>query len=145
MQPLPHHYQVHAKSGSDSLVQLNSGSLEPILSAPPVQFGGDGKHWSPEDLLLAAVADCYILSFKAVAKGSNFEWQDLVCDVQGLLERVEKVNRFTTFTLNVTLSCKAGVDQAKAESLLEKAKAVCLISNSLNASFTLTSTLVVGD
>lgn len=35
------------------------------MTAPPVQFGGDGKEWSPEDLFVAAVADCYLFSFKA--------------------------------------------------------------------------------
>ena len=142
MQPLPHHYHVQAQASADSLVHLNSGELATLESAPPVQFGGDGKHWSPEELLLAAVADCFILSFKAVATGSNFSWENLTCAVEGVLDRVEKVNRFTGFTLNVTLTCSVGVDPEKAERLLEKAKAVCLVSNSLNANFNLASTLV---
>ncbi|BFM13477.1 hypothetical protein R50072_36300 [Simiduia litorea] len=142
MQPLPHHYHVQAQASVDSLVQLNAGELETLESAPPVQFGGDGKHWSPEEFLLAAVADCYILSFKAVASGSGFAWQDLTCAVEGVLEREGKVTRFTRYQLNVVLTCAAGTDKGKAQKLLEKAESVCLVSSSLNGTFELHTDII---
>ncbi|MDN3637679.1 OsmC family protein [Simiduia curdlanivorans] len=142
MQPLPHHYHVQAQASTDTLVQLNSGELETLSSAPPVQFGGDGKHWSPEEFLLAAVADCYILSFKAVSTGSNFRWQDLTCAVEGILEREGKVTRFTRYILTVALTCRGEVDRDKAQKLLTKAENVCLISNSLNGSFELHTEII---
>ena len=145
MQPLPHHYHVQAQASADTLVQLNSGELETLSSAPPVQFGGDGKHWSPEEFLLAAVADCYILSFKAVATGSDFSWQDLICAVEGVLEREGKVTRFTRYILTVALTCGEKVDQEKAQKLLEKAKSVCLVSNSLNGEFELQAEIIAPD
>lgn len=137
MQPLPHHYHVQAQASADSLVHLNSGELATLESAPPVQFGGDGKHWSPEELLLAAVADCFILSFKAVATGSNFSWENLTCAVEGVLEREGRVTRFTRYILTVALTCGAEADKEKAQKLLEKAESVCLVSSSLNGEFEL--------
>ena len=142
MQPLPHHYHVQAQASADSLVHLNAGELGTLKSAPPVQFGGDGKHWSPEELLLAAVADCYILSFKAVATGSGFSWQDLTCAVEGVLEREGKVTRFTRYQLKVVLTCAAGTDKEKAQKLLEKAESVCLVSSSLNGTFELHTDII---
>ena len=34
----------------------------------PVEFGGVSGAWSPEHLLLAAVASCFVNTFQAIAK-----------------------------------------------------------------------------
>ena len=72
MQDLPHHYKVAASAAPQGEVNLASNLLDPILSAPPAEYGGPGNRWSPETLLVAAVADCFILSFRAVARASKF-------------------------------------------------------------------------
>ena len=133
MQDLPHHYSVAATARASSNVELSSPGLENLESAPPAEFGGPGDLWSPETLLIAAVADCFILSFKAVARASRLDWASLTCDVDAKLERVDRVTRFTELTQRVTLEVPAGTDEAKANRLLEKAEHICLITNSLNA------------
>jgi len=133
MQNLPHNYVVAATARSDSNVQLSSRDLESIESAPPAEFGGPGDLWSPETLLAAAVADCFILSLKAVARASKFEWTSVSCDIDATLDRVDNITRFTTITQRVTFDVPAGTDEAKAMRMLEKAEHVCLITNSLNA------------
>ena len=40
----------------------------------------DGR-WTPEDLLLCAVASCYTTTFRAVAESSKFEYKDLQVEV----------------------------------------------------------------
>lgn len=114
---------------------LQSPGLASIESAGPVEFDGPGDRWSPETLLVAAVADCYALSFKAVAAASKFAWLALDCQVEGKLDRIERTTQFTHFDLKVRLTVPPGADHARAQQLLEKSKAVCLISNSLKAEF----------
>ena len=133
MQELPHHYSVAATATSDSNVELSSPGLAKLDSAPPAEFGGPGDLWSPETLLAAAVADCFILSFRAVARASKLEWTSVKCDIDAKLDRVERVTRFTELTQRVTLEVPAGTDEDKARRLLEKAEHICLITNSLNA------------
>ena len=133
MQNLPHHYTVTATANTEDNVRLSSTGLVDLESAPPVEFGGPGDLWSPETLLAAAVADCFILSFRAVARASKLEWESLTCDVDATLDKVEKATRFTELTQRVTLTVPAGTDEAKAMRLLEKAEHICLITNSLNA------------
>ena len=43
-------------------------------------------------LLIAAVADCFILTFRAVARASRFEWISLGCTVDGVLDRAAVEN-----------------------------------------------------
>ena len=118
-------------------MQISSPGLEAIGTASPAEFGGPGDRWSPETLLVAAVADCFILTFKAIAGASKFDWLDLQCEVEGKLDRVERVTRFTAFDIRARLTVPAGTDEQKARHILEKSEAVCLISNSLNGEKTL--------
>lgn len=133
MHNLPHLYRVGASVTPDANVLLTSQRLTEIESAAPAEFGGPGDRWSPETLLSAAVADCFVLSFKAIARASKMEWETLSCDVEGVLDKAETLVRFTEFRLKVVLTVAAGSDEKKALRLLEKAEAACLITNSLKS------------
>lgn len=133
MQPLPHHYRIQAVASAQGAVALSGEGLPPLDSDAPTQFGGPGDKWSPESLLTAAVASCFVLSFGAIADSSKLEWTALECDVVGVLARVEGVSRFTRFDITAALELPAGGDSAKAERLLEKAEQVCLVTNSLRS------------
>lgn len=131
MQAYPHHYRATASSVNSPTVEITAAGLETISTAPPAEFGGPGDKWSPETLLVAAVADCFILTFKAIAGASKVEWLDLQCEVEGKLDRVENVTRFTAFDIRARLTIPSGTDEHKARHILEKSEAVCLITNSL--------------
>lgn len=105
----------------------------PKLSvAPPAQFGGLGDKWSPEDLFMASIASCFILSFRAITKASNFSWLSIQCESDGTLERVDDKTRFTKIVTMATLVIAAGESANNAECLLHKAEQSCLVVNSLN-------------
>ena len=133
MQSLPHTYAVGARAAVEGLVTVSSESLPDISSAPPKEFDGPGDQWSPETLFLAAVADCYVLSFRAVAAASKLTWENIECHTQGKLDSVDRETRFTEIENSITLTLPADADASRAETVLEKAEKICLISNSLNA------------
>lgn len=137
MQKLPHHYRVAATAGPDDSVALSSSGLPDLESAPPVEYGGPGDKWSPETLLVAAVADCFVLTFRAIARASKLEWTALECDVEGVLDREDQVTRFVDVRIKAVLDAPAGTDDSKAKRLLEKAEEGCLITSSLKARPTL--------
>lgn len=132
MQDFPHHYKVAAAAGPDGYVSLSGDGIEVIRSAPPVEFGGPGDKWSPETLLVASVADCFVLSFRAIARASKFSWTSLECEVEGTLERKEGAARFTQFKIKATLSVPQDAKEDRAHRLLEKANESCFITNSLS-------------
>ena len=90
------------------------------------------------------MADCFVLSFRAVARASKLDWTSLECRVEGKLDRVEGRTYFTEFVVHATLRVPAGTDQERATKLMEKAEHVCLISNSLVAQRHLDPTVIVG-
>lgn len=142
MQALPHHYSVEASTAPQGDVALVTEGVAGLPSAAPVEFGGPGGRWSPESLLVAAVADCFVLTFRAIARASDLPWTSLRCAVSGTLDRpADKKTRFTAFALDATLVTPPGVDADKATRLLEKAEATCLVTNSLSATTHLSCTV----
>jgi organic hydroperoxide reductase OsmC/OhrA len=132
MHPYPHTYTVTASATASSNVAVTGPDLPALDTAPPPQFDGPGGLWSPETLLCAAVANCLILTFRAIARASKFDWLELNCRTEALLERVQGGARFTRYTSYATLKLPAGADAAKARLLLEKSEHGCLVANSLN-------------
>ena len=138
MDAYPHQYTVRAVGQAAGNVVLTSDRLPSLISAPPPQFGGPGNAWSPETLLVAAAADCLILTFRAVARASKLQWLNLDCDAEGVLDRVDGVTRFTEMRINARLALPAGGDAQLARRLVEKAERTCLITCSLKAEPVLT-------
>src|SRR3954469_21201660 len=133
MQPFPHHYRATAHGLATDDVELRGERLPVLRSAPPVEFDGPGDRWSPETLVTAAVADCLILTFRAVARASRLAWTSLECDVAGTLDRVGRTAQFTAFEIHAHLTVPAGTDPDAARRALDKAEQNCLIANSLKA------------
>ena len=133
MHPYPHLYVVEASAQPEGDVPVTAAGLPALATAPPAEFDGPGDRWSPETLLVAAVADCYLLSFRGVARANKFAWNSLKCSVEGKLDRIDGKTRFTHIVVRATLRAPAGTDEAKAVQLMQRAEHVCLISNSLVA------------
>ncbi len=131
MQDLPHRYRLEAMARSDGNVVLSAQGLPSLESAPPAEFDGPGDLWSPESLLLAAVADCFVLSFRTLAANSSLGWSGLRCGAEGVLDRAEGGMRFTEIHLHAELELDPGQKRDRAQRLLERAEKICLVSNSL--------------
>jgi organic hydroperoxide reductase OsmC/OhrA len=134
MQPFPHHYAVAAAADVTGDVTLESGALPALSSAPPAEFGGPGNRWSPETLLVAAVVDCLILTFRGIASMSKLPWTSLACEVTGTVDRVERVTQFTAFEIRARLRVPMGTNVEQAQRLLVRAEQTCLVTNSLKVS-----------
>src|SRR5262249_53183775 len=98
--------------------------------APP-QFGGLEGRWSPEDLLLTAVASCFTTTFRALADYSKFEYTDLEVEVEGMVRKAESGYEFAGILIRPTLTIANIEEWSRAERLLEKAKRLCLVSRTL--------------
>jgi organic hydroperoxide reductase OsmC/OhrA len=142
MKPLPHRYVAIARGAGAGPIELQAEGVPPLHSAAPAEFDGPGDAWSPETLLVAAIADCFILTFRAVARAGRLEWTTLECETSGTLERSEGTTAFTRFVTRVTLGVPPGADVAKARELLERSERQCLVANSLRGARSLEATVV---
>ena len=127
-----HLYRVVAwwSSGKSGLVKSDSAP-NAIHFTAPLQFGGFEGRWSPEDLLLAAVAGCYTTTFRALA-----EYTDLEVEARGVVRKAESGYKFDGIVIRPTLTMSSEKEQPQACRLLEKAKQLCLISRTLSIALT---------
>lgn len=139
MHSFPHKYKVAAHSRREGDVVLSANSAPNITSQPPIEFDGPGDRWSPESLLMASIADCFILSFRAVAAASKFPFNELSVEVDGELDMVQRKMIFTDVQIAASLLVPKDVDVERAKRLLTMAEQSCLVTNSLKVECHLTA------
>jgi organic hydroperoxide reductase OsmC/OhrA len=130
-------------SGQTGLAKSDSAPNVIHFSAP-LAFGGLEGLWTPEDLLLAALASCFTTTFRALAGYSQFEYIDLQVEVEGTVNKAESGYSFSGIVLRPTVTIHAEENRERALNLLQKTKAACLVSRALATAPTLESHVVVG-
>ena len=131
--PFPHRYVVAGDATPVGDIVLTSPNLPALPTAKPIEFDGPGDLWSPETLLVAAIADCYLLTFRGIAAASKLAWTSVRCDVTGTLDRVEGVTRFTDVVIRASVDIADAGAEAKAQRILHRAEETCLITRSLSS------------
>jgi peroxiredoxin-like protein len=132
-------YWVLAKRGIVS-ADMVPQSIE--FSTPP-EFGGETEMWSPETFFLAAVASCFISTFRAIAEHSKFDIVALDVTVDGKIGKEHGGFRFTEVTVRPVLTVATDEERDKGLKLLLKSEAACLVSRSLNARVSIEPTVQV--
>jgi len=127
-----HKYRVVAwwTSGQTGIAKSDSAPNAIHFTAPP-QFGGVEGRWTPEDLLMIALASCFTTTFHAIAGHSKFEYTDLAVEAEGTVSETDTGYGFTEIVIRPNLTIASEENRQQAISLLRKAKALCLISRAL--------------
>jgi peroxiredoxin-like protein len=129
------HQRGYVKAGNDIPYVLN-------FSAPP-DFGGEPGLWTPEHLLLASVAGCFVATFRAMAERSNLEFRAIEVPVEGVVEKQEGGLRFTRIVVRPEIAIFREEDRERTGRLLEKAERGCLIARSLSSEIVLQANVLV--
>jgi peroxiredoxin-like protein len=128
-----HKYRVVAwwSSGRTGLAKTDAAP-NAIHFTAPLEFGGMEGRWTPESLLLCAIAGCFTTTFRAIAEYSKFEYADLEVQVEGTIKKVESGYAFTEIAVRPNLSITDETDQARGLKLMQKAKGLCLVARALS-------------
>ncbi|MDN4164999.1 OsmC family protein [Cytophagales bacterium LB-30] len=130
---MPYTYQVDLQWKEGRLGQLNSPELNTKIevATPPEFDKGIAGIWSPEHLFTASIVSCFMTTFLAVAEYSKLEFERFDCQAKGILDKVEGKMQMTEVILMPVLELKDEMDREKANKIMHKAEAACLISNSV--------------
>ena len=142
-----HKYNVNLKWISDRKGEISSLELDQTIEvATPPQFpNGIESIWSPEHLLTAAVNSCYMTTFLSIAENSKLEFLSFDCSATGTLELVDGKMLMTEIALKPVLMISKESDKDRAERILQKSEAACLISNSIKSKTTLVTLIKYAD
>lgn len=144
-----HYYSVNVNWNAERKGMLCSPELirDPsscIEVATPPQFPkGIPGIWSPEHLFTAAVSSCLMTTFLSVAENSKLEFTNFSCKSKGKLEQVEGKFMMSEIILEPTVTITNDKDRERAERVLQKSEAACLISNSIKSKIILIPTIKI--
>ena len=113
------------------------------IATPPEFPKGIPGIWSPEHLFTAAVSSCLMTTFLSVAENSKLEFVHFLCKSKGKLEQVDGKFVMSEIILEPIVTIKDEKDRERAESVLQKSEAACLISNSINSKVTMIATIKI--
>jgi organic hydroperoxide reductase OsmC/OhrA len=136
----PHYYEVSVNWRNDRKGLLCSPELNNptdmgcIEVATPPQFPkGIPGIWSPEHLFTASGASCFMTTFLAIAENSKLDFESFECQSKGKLDTVDGKLQMTEVVLAPIVKIAREQDRDKAQRILAKTEAACLITNSIKA------------
>lgn len=140
MMPQTHYYEVDVVWSEGRKGILSSPSLpETIHCATPPEFpSGVPGIWSPEHLYAASISSCYMATFLAIAENFKLSFNAFSCKTVCKLELAEGRFRITEASIAPVLQLnEPEADREEAVRVLEKAKAACLVTNSIQTNIIL--------
>jgi len=122
------------QGGRGGQIQSDDGSFKLKLSVP-TEMGGKGEGPNPEMLFAGAFAACFEHSVRHIAKLDKLPLKGSYVEAE--------MTMYVTFegqykiALTLTVHMAASFDQTTADSLLERAKAICPYSDATKGNMTL--------
>jgi organic hydroperoxide reductase OsmC/OhrA len=123
--------QTGAKSYSRDM-QVEPSGKPVILGSAGARYFGDDTRYNPEDLMLASLAECHLLTYLALATKAGIRIESLAIGITGVLGNVDGKTRFVRAILTPQVTLAPGGDAARAEALHRDAHEQCFMSNSVN-------------
>ncbi len=109
---------------------------KPVLRASSdVIFRGDPDRYNPEELLVAALSSCHMLTYLHLCADAGIRvvhYRDKAHGTMQFDPGGSEPGRFTEVVLQPRVSLAPGSDGELAQALHEKARLACFIANSVN-------------
>jgi peroxiredoxin-like protein len=115
-----------------------------IEVAPAPQYKGDPSRTNPEELFVAALASCQLLTYLALAERAGVVVTAYEDHASGTLAIADRRMRMTEVVLRPRITIAPGADAAKARALVDAAHDGCFIANSVACAVQIEAEVAVG-
>lgn len=103
-----------------------------LLASADTPFRGDGSRWNPEDLLLAALSECHLLSYLHACVSAGVVVVSYRDEASGLMRQSGNGGAFVEVTLRPQVEVAEESMIAAAQAAHAQAHEWCFIANSVN-------------
>jgi organic hydroperoxide reductase OsmC/OhrA len=132
--PAEYTYRVSAwwTSGRTGLAKCES-SPNTIHFSEAAELGGLQGRWTPEQLLLCALAGCFTTTFHDAARSAKFDFLDLEVEIEGSVRRSRTAgSSFNEILIRPRLKVHSEDQREAGLQLLRRAKSVCMLSRAIS-------------
>jgi peroxiredoxin-like protein len=128
------YYETKVEWKKEKEGQIGGPSLPEVTVGAPPEFKGRQGLWSPEQLFVASMNTCYMLTFLAIAENSKVSLVSFSSTAKGKLEKVAGGNyQITEILVKPTVVLASVNDLGRMPRILDKAKENCFVSNSIKS------------
>jgi organic hydroperoxide reductase OsmC/OhrA len=113
-------------------VTLSADGKPDLLASADKPFRGDPARWNPEELLVASLSECHLLSFLHVAVTHGVVVTGYRDEAAGTMEQSGIGGHFTEVVLRPQVELADPGDAPLLPQLHEEAHAACFVASSVN-------------
>ena len=107
---------------------LKSRGKPTLEITPPLEFGGKGDSWSPEELLVGALESCMLLTTLYFVGKLKVGLSAYESHAVGRMERTVDGLRFQKIGVEIHVVVKSPEDEEKMRKAVKQAEAFCPVS-----------------
>jgi organic hydroperoxide reductase OsmC/OhrA len=122
---------------------LSAEGKPTITVASPPEFNGESGVWTPEDMFVASVEICHMMTFLSLATKTQIPIISYQSRANGVLEFVDNDYRFTRIVLFPSITVAKSVKEEKVYEMLREAHKHCLVANSIASIVEVNPTIMV--
>ncbi|WP_327265876.1 OsmC family protein [Streptomyces sp. NBC_01232] len=124
--------------------EVAAGELPAILGSSDPTFHGDASRWNPEQLLLAALSQCHMLSYLHFCTVNGVVVTSYVDEATATMATAGDGGQFTEAVVHPRITVSEESMVVAALALHEEAHRACFIANSVNFPVRHEPTVTVG-
>lgn len=113
-------------------VEATAAGKDPIAGSADPHFRGDADRWNPEELLVASLAQCHLLSFLHVAARAGVVVTGYTDAATGTMATEGIGGRMTEVVLHPVVTVATEEMAGRCPELHEQAHAACFIASSVS-------------
>lgn len=121
-----------AASGIQNNWESQALNFPKVVCAIPKEFAGPSTGYSPEDLMIMAVINCFIATFKVFSEKAQLNFDKIESEGSIVIDRLN-TGFVGVSNLNLEFIVTNPSDRSKAEVILNETKKNCLMANALKA------------
>lgn len=111
--------------------ELSASGKPTIIGSAPIEFGGDGVSWAPEDLFVAAISQCHMLTYLHLCSRAGIVVESYRDRATGTLEVGGATGgQFREVVLRPEVVISSG-DLARVAALHDDAHQACFVGRSV--------------
>lgn len=113
--------------------EVTSGAKPAIAGSADASFRGDAARWNPEELLVAALADCHMLQFLHLCADAGVVVVDYRDTATGSMEQsADGGGRFTEVVLHPVVTVRDAAMAGPCAALHDRAHELCFVAASVS-------------
>lgn len=118
---------------NDRLFQVDIAGKESFMGSADKPFFGDPSKYNPEDLLMAALSSCHMMSFLYLCRKHEIQVERYTDNPEGRLQLYpDGSGKFVEVRLRPIVKLRDAGQNTEAHALHSKAGKLCFIANSCN-------------